>query len=72
MQCCAMCIKLKKQFAAAFAVDSLFPFFRELNFSLCGEKFFLPVNQKNAANRIRSGGDCDAACKRCEHRRKIA
>ena len=40
MQCCAMCIKLKKQFAAAFAVDSLFPFFCELNFSLCGEKFF--------------------------------
>jgi len=27
MQCSAMCIKLKKQFAAAFAVDALFPFF---------------------------------------------
>ena len=43
MQCCAMCIKLKKQFAAAFAVDSLFPFFllTEL-FPLRGKVFFRP------------------------------
>ena len=27
MQCNAMSLKLKKQFTAAFAVDSLFPFF---------------------------------------------
>ena len=40
MQCSAMSLKLKNQFTAAFAVDSLFPFFCELNFSLCGEKFF--------------------------------
>ena len=27
MQCSAMSLKLKDQFTAAFAVDSLFPFF---------------------------------------------
>ena len=27
MQCSAMSLKLKNQFMAAFAVDSLFPFF---------------------------------------------
>ena len=40
MQCNVMRRKLKKLSASGFAVGSLFPFFCELNFSLCGEKFF--------------------------------
>ena len=40
MQKSAMCTKLNKQFASGFAVGSLFPFFCEVSFSLCGEKFF--------------------------------
>ena len=72
MQCSAMSLKLKNQFTAAFAVDSLFPFFVNRTFPFAGKIFFLPVNRKTAANRIRSGGDCDAACKRREHRGETA
>lgn len=40
MQCNVMRRKLKKLSASGFAVGSLFPFFCEVSFSLCGEKFF--------------------------------
>ena len=40
MLCSAQNPKLNKQFASGFAVGSLFPFFCEVSFSLCGEKFF--------------------------------
>ena len=60
MQCSAMSLKLKNQFTAAFAVDSLFPFFCELNFSLCGEKFFFARKPKNRCKpyTIRRGLRC--------------
>lgn len=32
--------ELKKQFAAVFAVGSVFPFFAFLNFSVCGKVLF--------------------------------
>ena len=72
MQKSAMCTKLNKQFASGFAVGSLFPFFCGMSFSLCGEKFFLPVSRKAEPDKRKSGGNCDAACKCCEHRRKTA
>ena len=40
MECNVMRRKLKKLSASGFAVGSLFPFFCEVSFSLCGEKFF--------------------------------
>ncbi len=43
MECNVMRRKLKKLFASGFAVGSLFPFFCEVSFSLCGKSFFLPV-----------------------------
>ena len=51
MQKSAMCIKLNKQFASGFAVGSLFPFFCEVSFSLCGEKFFFARLRLLAADR---------------------
>ena len=64
MQKSAMCTKLNKQFASGFAVGSLFPF--------AGKSFFLPVSRKAEPDKRKSGGNCDAACKCCEHRRKTA
>ena len=51
MQKSAMCTKLNKQFASGFAVGSLFPFFCEVSFSLCGEKFFFARLRLLAADR---------------------
>ena len=48
MQAKMMRAKLKKQFAAVFAVGSLFPFFRILNFSAVEKFFFLPVRGQSA------------------------
>ena len=64
MQKSAMCTKLNKQFASGFAVGSLFP--------LRGKVFFLPVSRKAEPDKRKSGGNCDAACKCCKHRRKTA
>lgn len=47
MQAKMMRAKLKKQFAAVFAVGSLFPFFA-LNFSAVEKFFFLPVRGQSA------------------------
>ena len=66
MQKSAMCTKLNKQFASGFAVGSLFPF------PFAGKSFFLPVSRKAEPDKRKSGGNCDAACKCCEHRRKTA
>ena len=68
MQKSAMCTKLNKQFASGFAVGSLW---NEL-FPLRGKVFFLPVSRKAEPDKRKSGGNCDAACKCCEHRRKTA
>lgn len=51
MQKSAMCTKLNKQFASGFAVGSLFPFFCNVSFSLCGEKFFFARMPENAKNK---------------------
>lgn len=72
MQKSAMCTKLNKQFASGFAVGSLFPFFVERAFPFAGKSFFLPVSRKAEPDKRKSGGNCDAACKCCEHRRKTA
>ncbi len=60
MQKSAMCTKLNKQFASGFAVGSLFPFFCEVNFSLCGEKFFFARKPGicRKPTRIRRGLRC--------------
>ena len=73
MQKSAMCTKLNKQFASGFAVGSLFPFFCEVSFSLYGKSFFFARLRADAAqNMLTTGGDRDAAGKRCEHRRTTA
>ena len=51
MQAKMMRAKLKKQFAAVFAVGSLFPFFCEVSFSLCGEKFFFALLRADTPGR---------------------
>lgn len=72
MQKSAMCTKLNKQFASGFAVGSLFPFLWNELFPLRGKVFFLPVSRKAEPDKRKSGGNCDAACKCCKHRRKTA
>ena len=51
MECKVMRRKLKKLSASGFAVGSLFPFFCEVSFSLCGEKFFFARLRLLAADR---------------------
>ena len=74
MQKSAMCTKLNKQFRIRILpLGSLFSIFlwNEL-FPLRGKDFFLPVSRKAEPDKRKSGGNCDAACKCCEHRRKTA
>ena len=51
--------ELKKQFAAVFAVGSVFPFFRLLNFSVCGKVLFFCLsagsNARIRPSEIRTG-----------------